>query len=91
MKSKQQAKVKLGALIIAGQLTAQLFISMFQQFSRATIYNKRPKTIKCDFLHQNAKIQLLWYNVFTTDECLFRCIGTVDANPLLRSQNFRQK
>ena len=40
MKSKQQAKLKLEAHITAGQLTAPVLISMFPQFSRATIYNK---------------------------------------------------
>ena len=40
MKSKQQAKLKLEAHITAGQLTAAVLISMFPQFSRATIHNK---------------------------------------------------
>ena len=40
MKSKQQAKLKPEAHITAGQLTAPVLISMFPQFSRATIYNK---------------------------------------------------
>ena len=40
MKSKQQAKLKLEAHITADQLTAPVLISMFPQFSRATIYNK---------------------------------------------------
>ena len=39
-KSKQQAKVKLEAHITARQLAAQLSITMFPQFSRATIFNK---------------------------------------------------
>ena len=40
MKSKQQAKLKLEAHITAGELTAPVLMSMFPQFSSATIYNK---------------------------------------------------
>ena len=40
MKTKRQARVTLEAHYTAGQITAQLLVTIFPQFIRATVYNK---------------------------------------------------